>query len=153
MVKLARGISGFFLLATLGGCATMRDTGTQDCVERNGYQVNLLVASISKRSDRFSEECAAARAATVISTMKKRDGSPDFGMYNLAVSIYEQSNARIREFMDKMLKEEGTSVDAMKFAIAKEKGTLVCERATVTNPDGTVTTGFRCKTPAAPAAN
>ncbi len=153
MLTFARRISGVFLLAALGGCATMKDTGTQDCVERNGYQINLLVTSISKRSDKFSEECATARVATVISTMKKRDGSPDLGMYNLALSLYEQSNARIREFMDKMLKEEGTSVDDMKFAIAKEKGTLVCERATVTNPDGTVTTGFRCKTPAAPVAN
>lgn len=153
MLRVVKRISGVFLLAALGGCASMNHTDTGSCVERNGYQVNVLVASFGKRNDRFSEECATARVATVISTMRKSDGTPDMNMYNLALSLYEQSNAKMREFMDKMLKEEGTSVDDMKFAIAKEKGTLVCERATVTNADGTVTTGFRCKAPVAPAAH
>ena len=40
--------------------------------------------------------------------MRKKDGSPDMGMYNLAVAMYEQSNEKVREFMDKMLKEDTT---------------------------------------------
>ncbi len=151
MLKTIRGLTGAFLLATLSGCATMNYTGTDDCVERNGFSMNVpLLVNVSKRNDKFSEECATARAATTISSIKKRDGSPDFSMYTLAVSLYEQSNARVREFMDKMLKEQGTSVKDMKFAIAKDKEAVLCERVAITNKDGTVTTGFRCKTPAAP---
>lgn len=131
----------------------MNYTGTDDCVERSGFSVNVpLLVNVSKRSDKFSEECATARVATAISGMKRRDGTPDFNMYNLALSLYEQSNARVREFMDKMLKQEGTSVQAMKFAIAKETEPVTCERVVTPNPDGTVTTGFRCKGITAPAA-
>ncbi len=152
VVLIAKRLTAAFALAALGGCATMNYTGTQDCVERNGYQFNVpLMGSISKRNDKFSEECATARVATVISTMRKRDGTPDMNMYNLALSLYEQSNTKMREFMEKMLKEEGTSIADMKFTVAKESGQVMCERVSTTNPDGTVTTGFRCKDAAAAA--
>lgn len=129
----------------LGGCATMNHTSTADCVERNGVSLNIpLIASYSKRNDTFSEACAAARAATTISQMRKSDGTPDMGMYNLAVAMYEQSNAKIREFMDKMLKEEGTSIENLKFEIAKDKEPVVCERTQTTAANGNVQTGFRC---------
>ncbi|MDP2204969.1 MAG: hypothetical protein Q8K65_01530 [Alphaproteobacteria bacterium] len=148
MTSLKKGLlTVAFAGATLGlgGCATMNHTSTNDCVERNGVSLNIpLIASYSNRSDKFSEACAAARAATTISQMRKKDGSPDMGMYNLAVSMYEQSNAKVREFMDKMLKEEGTTIENLRFEIAREKEPVVCERVESTAADGTAQTGFRC---------
>lgn len=137
----------------LGGCATMNHTSTADCVERSGVSLNIpLIASYSKREDKFSEACATARAATTISQMKKNDGTPDMNMYNLAVALYEQSNAKVREFMDKMLKEEGTSIENLKFEIAKEKEPVVCERVEIKAANGNVQTGFRCINRAQPQA-
>ena len=142
---------GFLRLAfagatlTLGGCATMNYTGTADCVQRKGSSLNIpLIASYSTRQDSFNEACATARAATTISQMRKKDGSPDMGMYNLAVAMYEQSNEKVREVMDKMLREEGTNIAALKFEIAKDKEPVVCERVETTAANGNVQTGFRC---------
>jgi len=129
----------------LGGCATMNHTSTSDCVERNGVSLNIpILVSYSNRSDKFSETCATARAATAISQMRKKDGSPDMGMYNLAVAMYEQSNAKVREFMDRMLKEEGTTIENLRFEIAREKEPVVCERVESKAADGSTQTGFRC---------
>lgn len=139
----------------LGGCATMNHTSTSDCVQRKGASLNIpLIASYSNRQDTFNEACATARAATTISQMRKKDGTPDMSMYNLAVAMYEQSNAKVREFMDKMLKEEGTTIDALKFEIAKDKEPVVCERVETTAANGNVQTGFRCvnRTPPQAAA-
>jgi len=155
-VKLVKGLALTFSLTALGGCATMNYTGTQDCVQRSGFSVNAPLLAINKRNDSFNEECATARAATTISSMKRSDGTPDMQMYNLAVSMYEQSNPKVREFMDKMLAEEGTSINEMKFALDKTSEPTVCERVTTTRPDGTETSGFKCtvkgQAPAATAA-
>ncbi len=152
--KLVKGLVVIFGAASLGGCATMNYTGTQDCVQRSGFSLNAPLLSVNNRDDKFSEECATARAATAIAAMKRKDGTPDMNMYNLAVSLYEQSNAKVRDFMDRMLKEDqGTSVEQMKFAIDKSREPTMCERVMTTAPDGTKTSGFKCaaKT-AAPAA-
>ena len=152
--KLIKGLAVTFGLVSLGGCATMNYTGTDDCVERNGFSMNIpVLVSVSKRNDKFSEECATAKAATAISGMKRRDGSPDMSMYNLAVSMYEQSNQKVRDFMDKMLKEEqGTSITAMKFELDKTREPVSCERVTVADASGAPTTGFRCTGKTAPVA-
>jgi hypothetical protein len=151
MRKLAKGLTLIFGVSALGGCATMNYTGTQDCVERNGFSMNIPLISVNKRNDKYSEECATAQAATALSSMRKRDGSPDLGMYNLALSMYEQSNPRVREFMDKMLQQQGMSVEAMKFEIARDKEPVTCEKTETKGPDGKPASGFRC-TPKKPAA-
>ncbi|MDE1152395.1 MAG: hypothetical protein PW788_07650 [Micavibrio sp.] len=142
--KLIKGLALTFSLTALGGCATMDYTGTQDCVQRSGFALNAPLLAINKRNDTFNEACATARAATAISGMKRSDGTPDMNMYNLAVSMYEQSNPKVREFMDKMLAEEGTSINEMKFALDKTSEPTTCERVTTTRPDGTETSGFKC---------
>lgn len=152
MKRLAKGLTLVFSLTALGGCATMNYTGTQDCVERNGFSMNIPLLSVSKRNDKFSEECATAQAATAISGMKRSNGAPDMGMYNLALSMYEQSNPRVREFMEKMLKEQGTSVEALKFEVARDKEPVTCEKTETKGPDGKPATGFRCLPKTAAAA-
>lgn len=148
--KLVKGLAVSFSLATLGGCATMKYTGTDDCVERNGFSMNIpVLVSVSKRNDKFSEECATAKAATAISGMKRSDGSPDMSMYNLAVSMYEQSNQAVRDFMDRMLKsEQGTSIAAMKFELDKTREPVQCERVAASGAAGA--TAFRCTGKTAP---
>lgn len=138
---------------SLGGCATMNHTSTNDCIQRQGSSLNIpLIASYSTRSDSFNEACATARAATTISQMRKSDGTPDMGMYNLAVAMYEQSNTAVREFMDKMLKEQGTSIENLKFDIAREQEPVVCERVETVAANGNTQTGFRCVNRTQPAA-
>jgi hypothetical protein len=134
----------------------MNFTEEQSCMQRSGYSVNLpLIAGISNRKDSFNEQCAAARAATTIAAMRRSDGTPDMAMYNLALSMYEQSNPTVKAFMDKMLKEQGTSITRMKFEIDKDKEPLSCARVDIKDANGkTVNTGFKCtpKTAPVPAA-
>jgi hypothetical protein len=152
--KLIKGLAiSFGLATTLGGCATMNYTGTDDCVERSGYSMNMVLLNVSKRNDRFSEECATAKAATAISGMKRRDGTPDMGMYNLAISMYEQSNERVRAFMDEMLKkDQGTTIAQMKFELEKTREPVRCERVETKGADGVMATAFKCTGKTAAAA-
>lgn len=151
-VRLLKGLSMCFALAALGGCATMNFTEEQSCMQRSGYAVNVpLLAGVSHRNDNFNEQCATARAATTIASMRRADGTPDMAMYNLAISMYEQSNPQVKAFMDKMLKEQGTSITQMKFDIDKTKEPLSCARVDVKDASGrTVNTGFKCTPKTAP---
>lgn len=144
--KLAKELTASFALAVLGGCATMNYTGASDCIERNGTSVTLpLLGSISSRNDRFNTECATARAATTIAGMRKRDGTPDMKVYALASALYEESNASVRQFMDRMLKEDmGTSMTQIRFEIKKNAEPVTCARLDIKRPDGTITSGFKC---------
>ena len=150
--KLIKSLTLAFGLVSLGGCATMNYTGLQDCVVRRGSSLSLPVLSVQNRNDSFSEDCATARAATTISSMKKADGTPDMAAYALAVSLYQQSNQHVREFMDKMLKEQGTSMTQIQFDLDKTKEPVSCARQETTNPDGTKSSGFLCTPKTAPAA-
>lgn len=143
---LAKRLTASFALAALGGCATMNYTGTTDCIERSGTSLNIpLLGSISSRADRFSTECATARAATTIAGMRKKDGTPDMKVYAFASALYEESNPEVRRFMDRMLKEDmGKSIEQIRFEIKREAEPVACTRAVVKRPDGTTTTGFRC---------
>lgn len=128
-------------VTTLSGCATMRNTSTTDCIERQGFSVSIpLLGRVDKRNDSFNQACATARAASTIAGMRKADGTPDMNTYTLAVTMYEQSNPQVREFMDKMLREQGTTIEALRFEVDSAKEPVVCER--VAGTDGS--SNFRC---------
>ena len=139
-----KSLIGIFSLAVLSGCATLNETDTGTCVLKKGTSVNLLFLSFSTRNDQDNEACRASRAATVIATMRKKDGSPDMQMYNFAANLYRESSQAVRDFMDKMLKESGMSIDAVRFEVQKSQEPLACERVEVQKPDGTTGTGFKC---------
>ena len=139
--KLVKGLTVLFGAAALSGCATMNYTGVQDCVARRGTSLNAPIIGFSNRNDSFSEDCATARAATTIASMRRADGSPDMQAYAFAVSLYEQSNPKIKEFMDRMLKDEGTSMTQVKFDLDKTQEPVSCVREDTANGSGFKCTG------------
>ena len=140
-----KSLIGIFSLAVLSGCATLNETDTSTCVLKKGTSLNVLFLSFSNRNDEDNEACRASRAATVIANMRKKDGSPDMQMYNFAANMYRESSPAVREFMDKMLKENGMSIEAVRFEVQKSQEPVSCERLEVQKPDGTTGTSFKCK--------
>lgn len=140
-----KGLLAVFGAATvaLGGCATTQPQLSNTCMSHTGSLTRMPFFTRDTRQITFNEECAAAKAATIIGSMRREDGSADLEMYTFAISMYEASNATIRAHMERMLKERGTSIDEMKFEVENAGSPVVCVRAP-SNPDNPRQSSYSC---------